>query len=250
MPIENNKFFFLSGAFSFLLFALLLVIITWQINKTPVSHDFAMVQSDIISVSLDMSEKKVSKPVTNESSVSSSEPIIPTQPKPIETKKEPTKVQPKITDLFSSVKTTAPSPNKESPQEERLNALEQKVVSTKRDSQLYEKAKSVDLAKYVVKMAIQGSSSGPNVDKYMAKIQGLVQAYFHPPTGSAGESAVILLRIDSMGKMINFKILRSSKNELFNGEVNWLKDRLNSIRFPESPDGNEGVLTCTLTTKE
>jgi periplasmic protein TonB len=133
---------------------------------------------------------------------------------------------------------------------DELNALEKEVMETKEHSRLSEKVSKVELAKPSVKMVPIGGSTGPIVNEYHAKIQGLVYTYFRPPSGSAGEMARVRMKISASGKLLEYKVLRSSRNSDFNGEVDWLKDRLNTVRFPEHPEGREAVLEFILTAKE
>lgn len=248
MPIENNKLFFLSGVLSFLLFALIVIIVAWQVNNTTALPTFAMVQSDVISVSLEMSEKKVSEPILNDNSEPSVDPIEPPQPKQKEVKKKSTPVQPKINDLFSSVKTTETSPKKESVELSKLNELEQKVLSTKRDSQLFEKAKNVNLAKSGVKMLTP--SSGPLVNEYYAKVQGIIYTNFHPASGTEGFSARVRITLNSNGSLSGYRVISYSGNTLFNAEVDWLKERLKQVSLPSHPQGETAVFEIILTAKD
>jgi hypothetical protein len=272
MWLDNKRLFFLSGIASFGLFFIVLAVILWQATLIIPPIMYAASKSNFVAISLETSsslgktevstqpQKLHEKPIekVHETKPEHKEMVLPKKetvplkslPQEKSSSSKVKTAQPEINDLFATVKTTRPpKPTKKNSSElAALNALEKEVLSSKRSSQLFEKAKSLDLVKSDVQVI--SASTGANVDKYMAKIQGLVKRYFYPPTGSSGESSVILLRLDAMGKMINFKILRSSKNQSFNVEVNLLKDRLSSIRFPETPDGKEGVLTCTLTAKE
>ncbi len=113
-----------------------------------------------------------------------------------------------------------------------------------------DKVNKLTLAKPSVKMVSQGGSTGPLVNEYHAKIQALVHTYFRPPSGSAGEAARVRMNISASGKLMMYRIISYSGNGSFNNEVDWLKDRLSSVRFPEHPDGKDAVLEFILTAKE
>jgi protein TonB len=253
MNFNQERYFFLSGLISLSLFTMLLFFAGYTLIFSPKTEQFAMNKSDVINVSISMSDIKTTeqndpKPQVEPQPEITPDSVIQPPALPVVQKES----VPEISDLFAQVKPQkiVKKPLEVTKSSEQLNALEKELLTHKETPRFSDKVSKVELVKPSVKMAMQGGSTGPNVDKYKAKIQGLVEANFHPPSGSGGETAVVLLRIDSMGKMVTFRILKNSKNESFNDEVNWLKDRLSSIRFPDSPDGNEGVLTCTLTAKE
>lgn len=246
MDANHERYFFISGLISISLFVGLVISAGFSLFLSPKVEQFAMIQSDVINISITTDESSTSdESVPEAQSETVREPLVEETPKNVEP-------VPEISDLFSQVSSEKAAQKRpdDTKRNEQLNALEKEILQKKETSRFSDKVSKVELLKPSVEVSMQGGSTGPNVDKYLAKVQGLVKTYFHPQSGSVGESAVVVLRIDAKGKMINFKILRSSRNSAFNEEVNWLKDRLNGIRFPESPDGNEGVVTCTLMAKD
>lgn len=249
MVADNNKLFFLSGIFSLSFFLLIVGIIGWQFTLDSKPLAFAMIQSDVISVSLDMSDSKISEaePIVQESApaeptVQKSEPI--SQEKAI-----PSPVQPEITDLFSNVRTHAPSPKKESTNISKLNELEKKILSSKRESQLFEKVQNVSLAKSGVKM-VTSASSGPMVNEYYAKVQGIIYANFHPASGTEGFSARVRISLRANGALEGYRVISYSGNAVFNAEVDWLKERLSQVTLPSHPQGESAVFDIILTAKD
>jgi periplasmic protein TonB len=249
MNFNQERYFFLSGIISFSFFLLLLFLISYSVILTPKIQQFAMVQSDVINVSIALSEVKASKE-------SVSEPKIQPQSQKTEEKVEPVTQPPErvpeISDLFAQVKPDkAMKKESEDPKRlEQLNALEKEVSNRKEISRISDKVNKLELAKPSVKMVAQGGSTGPLVDKYYATIQGLVYANFHPSIGTEGEVSRVRMKISASGKLIAYKVITYGKSGTFNSEVDWLKDRLSSIRFPEHPDGKEAVLEFILTAKE
>lgn len=246
MDMHQERYFYLSGLISISLFVTMLFFTVYSVILSPKIQQFAMTKSDVINVSIAVSDTKenvqtspepASVPVAPEQTQKEEEPAA--QPEPV----------PEISDLFSEIKPqkVAKEDNK---RQEQLNKIENEIL-TKRETPRYsEKVSNVQLAKPSIKMVVLGGSSGPLVNEYHAKIQGLVYTYFHPPSGTAGEVARVRMNISASGKLTGYKVLRYSGNISFNGEVDWLKDRLSAIRFPEHPEGKDTVLEFILTAKE
>lgn len=248
MDFNQERYFFLSGLISISLFISLLFITGYSVILAPKTEQFAMIKSDVINVSIAISESTATEQPVVETAVS--EEI--SEPAPAEENVAKPEPVPDISDLFSQVKPEKADKKKkeDTARRDELNALEKDLLNHKENSRFVEKVNKVELAKPSVKMVAQGGSSGPIVNEYHAKIQGLVYTYFRPPSGSAGEVARVRMNISASGKLISYKVLRYSGNGVFNGEVDWLKDRLSAIRFPEHPEGKEAVLEFILTAKE
>lgn len=257
MHLDHNRFFILSGLLSFSFFALILAIIGWQVLVVQKPESFALIQSDAISISL--------VPSVSNSQESISEPLVPQSDSHPSVEKMPQKTPEKspqknevkskevaVSDLFSTVKTNNP-PQKikeDKKQLSELNALEEKVLASKRDSKLFEKAKSLDLAKAGVKVVAAAGSSGPVVNEYNGKIQGIVYAHFHPSSGTEGFSARVRIVLSPDGKLLSYRVISYSGSSAFNAEVDWLKERLAHVSLPSHPNGDEAVFEIILTAKE
>lgn len=249
MHLDTNRFFIVSGLLSFSLFALILAVIGWQFLVEQKPNAFALTKSDVISISLVPSLSKAQESI--------SEPLMSQSDSKSAVEKTPQKTEPKveevaISDLFSTVK---PSNSPQKIKEDRkqlseLNALEEKVLTSKRDSKLFEKAKTLDLAKAGVKVVAAAESSGPVVNEYNAKIQGIIYTHFHPASGTEGFTARVRIVLSSDGKLASFRVISYSRSAVFNAEVDWLKERLNQVAFPSYPNGNEAIFEIILTAKE
>lgn len=244
MPLDNNRLFVLSGIASFLFFIFIIFIIFWQaiVLKKPLS--FSAVKSEVISVSLEMTNAAESSPQSEETSLEEAQEVLP---KTAKTKDDPI---PEITDLFSNVKGNPPPKESKKNVKElsELNALEEKVLSTKRTSQLFEKAKSLDLAKTGVKMV--AASSGPLVNEYYAKVQGIIYSQFHPGSGTEGFSARVRIVLSEDGKLESYRVVSASGSTVFNAEVELLKERLRQVSLPKNPNGGEAIFEIILTAKD
>jgi protein TonB len=246
MSFNQDRYFFLSGLISITLFLVLLFISAYSLVLSPAIEQFSMKKSEYVSVSL--MESTIAEVQTI------SEPLAaPDEPEPAEEKPTVEEEEiPEISDLFSQVKVekTPKKTREESKHREELNALEKEILEQKDSPRFSDKVSKVDLAKPSVKMVTQGGSSGPLVNEYHAKIQALVYTYFRPPAGTAGEAARVRMSISASGKLISYKVISYSGSRSFNSEVEWLKDRLVSVRFPEHPEGKEAILEFILTAKE
>ena len=248
MGFNHERYFFLSGLISLSLFVFFLFLAGYNLIFSPKVEQFAMTKSEFISVSL---------AVNNIKSTEHSEPTPQAEAQKIEPAPEPEKPvaqpekTPEISDLFAQVKPQKipKKPVEDSKQNEQLNKLEKELLTHKDTPNFTDKVNKVELVKPSVKMVVQGGSSGPLVNEYHAKIQALVYTNFHPPAGTAGEMARVRMSISSSGRLLGYKVISYSGNVTFNGEVDWLKERLNSIHFPEHPEGKDTVLEFILTAK-
>ncbi len=249
MDLNQERYFFLSGLISLSLFIAFLFLAGYSLIISPKIEHYAMFQSDVINVSIALSDTKATDKVEPESKVEPQ--MADTVPETVsEPTEQPEKI-PEISDLFAQVKPqkTPKKPLEVTKENEQLNALEKELLKHKDSPRFSDKVSKVELAKPSVKMVVQGGSTGPLVNEYHAKIQALVYTNFHPPAGSVGEMARVRMNISASGKLIGYKVISYSGNGTFNSEVDWLKDRLNTIRFPEHPEGKDTILEFILTAK-
>lgn len=211
-----------------------------------------MTKSEFISISIfpnptpsaDQSNPEPQLPAPAEASEPVTPPVEEAPPKP-----DPV---PDISDLFAEVKSEKPpkKPREEPKRNEQLNQLEKELSTRQETSRFSEKVSKVDLSKPSVKMSQQGGSTGPVVNEYRAKIQALVHNAFRPPAGTVGKEARVRMTISASGKLLRYKVIRYSDSGPFNTEVDWLKERLESVRFPDHPEGRDTVFEVILEAKE
>lgn len=248
MNLHYQRFFLQSGLITFFILGVILSFFLSGLLKTSQPEAFALTKSDVISISLDEAISPVSK-VTAPHDVQPPSPAIPTE----ETKQVERVVKetvPEINDLFSTVKVTKskPKPVENAKQLAELNALEEKVLTTNRDSKLFDKVKTFELAKSGVKVV--ATSSGPVVNEYNAKIQGIIYSNFHPAAGTEGFAARVRIVLSPDGRLVSYRVISYSGNAVFNAEVDWLKERLRQVGLPTHPQGQEAVFEIILTAKE
>lgn len=248
MNLPYQRYFLQSGIITFFLFGLILSFFMSNIVHSSKPVAFAMTKSDVISISLEDTPTPVSKVMP---------PSIPVVQQPlkevekISTESTPVKeTVPAIDDLFATVKSTKskPKPIDNSKQISELNALEDKILTTKRDTKLFDKVKTLELAKSGVKMV--SSSTGPAVNEYNAKIQGIIYSNFHPANGTEGFAARVRITLSPDGRLLAYRVISYSGNAVFNAEVDWLKERLRQVGLPQHPQGEEAVFEIILTAKE
>jgi membrane protein involved in colicin uptake len=254
MSFYSDRYFILGGIFSIGFFLSLVVLLFFSASlrsKLPILY--SMNKSTVISVSL--SSEPIKETVQSVESSPSDEPVEEKPAKEVAEPK-PSKIPPleskpqEVSDLFADVKIpVASKQTKNKPRDTKeLDELVKKVTSSKRQADVFDKVKSLDLAKAGVK--VTAASSGPNVDVYNATIQGVVYSNFHPQAGTQGFSAKIRIRLGSDGTLLAYKVLNYSGNSLFNSEVDLLKERLKQVPLPKNPNGEEAVFDILLTAKE
>lgn len=252
MNLHYQRFFLQSGIITFLILGLILSFFIGGLLKASKPDAFAMTKSDVISISLEDKPSLVSSKESAHSLPSVPAPVI--EPKIVEQMpsevNEVKPVIPEINDLFATVKVskTKPKTLDNTRQLSELNALEKKVLETNRDSKLFDKVKTLDLAKSGVK--VMPPSSGPAVNEYNAKIQGTIYANFHPASGTEGYAARVRINLSSDGRLLAYRVISYSGNAVFNAEVDWLKERLRQVGLPPHPQGLESVFEIILTAKE
>jgi hypothetical protein len=247
MNLHYQRYFLQSGIITFLLITLIFSFMISGIVHSSKADAFAIIKSDVISISLD------DAPAVESQTVSASLPIV--EQSAVEPEKAPVapapvrEIVPAVDDLFATVKTTKSKliPIDNTKQDSELDALAEKVLTTKRDSKLFDKVKTFELSKPGMKMV--SVSSGPAINEYNAKVQSIIYNNYHPSNGVKG-MARIRITLSPDGHLLSYRVLSYSSNSIFNAEVDWLKERLNQITLPAHPQGVESSFEIILTAKE
>ncbi|OQX57005.1 MAG: hypothetical protein B5M52_08255 [Helicobacteraceae bacterium 4484_230] len=101
-------------------------------------------------------------------------------------------------------------------------------------------------SKPAVEKTVDISSMFSDVNEYYAKIQAFVYEQFYPPANTEGQVAKVYISLDKMGRLLEYRVLVYSSNSMFNREVDRLKNRLMSLRFPKHPDMKAATLNIEL----
>jgi len=194
-----------------------------KINSYALKKDnYISISMDIIEVPKKKKEKSVITPVKK------LEPVV-----------EEEEVDIDIGDLFSNVKTQKIK-KKPKKKQHRIKELQNRPKD----------AKSAQSKNSANDTQTKESSSGNEVNEYLAKIQALVYKYFEPPANSQGHSVKAVIVLSAIGKVIDFRILTYSNSQALNDECDNIKSRLKSVLFPINPGNKKGQYTVILTSKE
>jgi len=156
-----------------------------------------------------------------------------------------------VKDLFSDVWT------------KKIIKPKKKVINSKRIKEIQKQIKTVEkksvesISQKISNLDAQEksdesnpTSSGSEVNEYLAKINALVYKYFNPPQNSDGNSVKAVIELSAIGKVKSFRILTYSSNELLNAECDKIETRLIGVIFPINPKNKSSRTIVILTSKE
>ncbi len=260
--VNNSKYFYLSGLLSLSLFALFLVLFISIVLQQDKLKQFALKKDNYISVSINMEalnkkqykkekKKEIQKKPQPKKEIKQEKPKEKPKPmtRPTETPKvQPKQVVPKVSDLFSAIQTEKIVPKKEIKPEIDKKLLSKLSKQTQKKEITEENAATSMMKK--IEITSESASTSPDVNEYLAKIQAIIYEQFYPPINSAGESAIISIRLDRFGKLISYRVLTYSRSDLFNSEVDRLESRLKRLTFVKHPEGKTEDIKIILTSQE
>jgi protein TonB len=241
--VNTNRYFYLSGALSFLLFLFFLSIVFFMMMKSDKTKIFALKKDNYISVSIDMSVAKARKTLKQTPEKSLSEVVQEDTPP------EDLNIDSLFSDVWTQkIKTPKTKPVKQNPR--KLQEIQKQLKKVKKNDvkSVSEMFENINTKKVEEKST--SKSSGTEVNEYLAKIQALVYSYFYPPPNSEGNSVKAVITLSALGKVQDFRILNYSANEALNKESDLIKDRLKNVVFPKNPDNNSGTYIIILTAQE
>ena len=237
---KNNFYFYFSGLIALSLFALFMFMSLYMAFMAEKQDIYALNKDNYISISLEIPKIK-SNQRKNDKKATAASPVVK--------KVAPVEENVDVNDLFSDVWTKKII--KDAPKQinkRRMAAIEKKIETTKenvvddaiasndQNSSLNENQNSV--------------STANEVNEYLAKIQALVYESFHVPFNSQGHSVKTVIELNSLGKLIDFRVLTYSDNDDLNEEADKMKDRLLGVIFPLSPENISTRTVVILTSKE
>ncbi len=246
---QNDRYFFYSGIISLTFFASIILGLLYSITFAPKAKDYAMHLSDVIAISIDLSDKPVRRDVPQEKPATK-------EPEKQEAEPEPpapatTPATPVISDLFASVKNTESTKSEKKVDDSpNLDSITREILSNNKSSSLSKKASSIETAKPSIEVIEEGGSTGPEVNKYYAEIRAILEKYFRPPEGSEGIEGRIKIKLSANGRLLSYSVTKKSRMGSFNSELEWLRDRLESVKFPAHPENRDTVLEFIMKSKE
>jgi len=233
---RDRNLFIVSGFISISLFTIFLLLFFYMLFSSKKVDIFALKKDNYISISIDttINKTKVFKKYTkkhiskanNKSTSNISEPVD-------------------IENLFSDVWT----------RKIKQKSKKVKKIDTKRLQQIQKKSKLLSESKAedipdVVQNEVEKPSISNEVNEYLARIQGLVYEHFFPPQNSQGYSVKAVIKLSSIGKVMDFRILNYSANSSLNAECDNIKARLMSVMFPVNPNKRSKSYIIILKSKE
>ena len=236
---KNNTLFYISGFISLSLFTFFLAIFIYMMVRPSDIQSFALTKDNYISISMDIQPKLIQ-------SAKKSVKQTPTESAVSETLQDVD-----VNDLFSDVWTKKIQKKKVKPKEsKRIIDIQKKIKTTEANSVESISDKINDLENTKSNEKNSQSSTANEVNEYLAKIQALVYRYFHVPPNSEGHSVIAYIELNSIGKVLDFRILTYSGNEALNAEVDKIKNRLKSVVFPINPQNKSFSTKVILRSKE
>ncbi|MCD6189910.1 MAG: TonB C-terminal domain-containing protein [Sulfurimonas sp.] len=236
---RNNPLFYISGFISLSLFTFFLAIFIYMMISSSNINEYALEKDNYISISMDIQPK---------SSKSAKKSL---QPTPVESSVSEMPQDVDVNDLFSDVWTKKIQKKKIQPKDsKRIKDIQKKIKTTQANSveSISEKFNELDNSK--LNEENSPSSTANEVNEYLAKIQALVYRYFNVPPNSEGYSVMAYIELNSIGKVMDFRILNYSANDALNAEVDKIKDRLKSVVFPINPQNKSFSTKVILKSKE
>ena len=143
-----------------------------------------------------------------------------------------------IGDLFSDVwtKDIAPTKKEKKVDNKRLELIQKQIKKSKENKQESVSEVIQNNEADVTDSTAKKSSTGDEVNEYLAKIQAIVYKHFRPPANSQGHTVKVIIELSAIGKVLDFRILTYSANQALNKECDNIKDRLVGVLFPINPN--------------
>ncbi len=224
--MDNNFNFYISGFIAFALFILFFLLFALVLFDPQTNKTYALKKDKFISISLVTSKVEI--------------------PKAIKQKiQDPVEENIDVNNLFSDVWTKKITHKKEThivKDSKRLFEIQKKI---KRSSENNVKTISQESNKQT-----RQNSTADEVNEYLAKIQAIVYSHFRVPVNSEGNSVKTVIELNTLGKVLDFRVLNYSPNEALNAEADKIRERLIYITFPKNPEKKSSRTIVILISKE
>ncbi len=241
MSNQTNTHFYLSGLISLGLFIVCLFLAVNILFSPSKKNSFGLKKDTYISISLEIPKVKSHKPKKVQKAAATVQEV------------SAPKKNVDINNLFSDVWTKKIVYKKEKirPQNsKRLLDIQKKIHTTKENDVKSISEKVNNLDSIDTKSEAESSSTAEQVNEYLAKIQAIVYQYFRVPANSEGSSVKTVIELNSLGKVLDFRVLTYSNNEALNREADKIKERLIHVIFPENPEHRSSKTIVILISKE
>ncbi|HIC12624.1 MAG TPA: hypothetical protein EYO75_04515 [Sulfurimonas sp.] len=224
--MDNNFNFYISGFFAFALFILFFLLFALVLFDPQTNKTYALKKDKFISISLVAS--KVEIPKAKKQKI-----------------QDPVEENIDVNNLFSDVWTKKITHKKEThivKDSKRLFEIQKKI---KRSS-----INNVKTISQVSNKQTRQNSTADEVNEYLARIQAIVYSHFRVPVNSEGNSVKTVIELNTLGKVLDFRVLNYSPNEALNAEADKIRERLIYITFPKNPEKKSSRTIVILISKE
>lgn len=247
---RDSRYFYFSGFLSLSFFSLIVFVFFYGLLNLKDAKIYALKKENFVSISLEIPKEESSSSKKNVDS-----PVKKEEPTPVVEKKSEVVETPKkdinIGNLFSSVVTK--DPKKDTKKDEDKKSDSRVTEEVQRKSQKPSEEKKESLLSKVQSMNAQKTneqdtktSGGNEVNEYLAKIQAMVYDNFFPPANSQKKSVKVVIELNALGKVVDFRVLNYSDHDGLNQEVDKISERLKNLIFPKNPENKSQRITITL----
>jgi len=233
---RDKNLFIVSGFISISLFTIFLSLFFYMLFSSKKVDIFALKKDNYISISINttINKTKVFKQHSKKQISKNSNKAVSEISEPVD-----------IENLFSDVWT----------RKIKQKPKKVKKIDTKRLQQIQKKSKLLTESKAedipnIVQNEVEKPSISNEVNEYLARIQALVYEHFFPPQNSQGYSVKAVIKLSSIGKVMDFRILNYSANSSLNAECDKIKARLMGVMFPVNPNKRSKSYIIILKSKE
>ncbi len=230
---RNNSLFYLSGFISFLLFFSFLTLFGYLVVNNESLKNYAMKRDKYVKVSIDLTQNKPLKKLKKQ--IKKKRDAIVKKEKPVVKKAD-------FSSLFSNVKAQKIVHKKSKHKDIKINSAQIKQIqkrikpTKKRESDVYKAIESLEISKTSDKKNTKTTSTASQINKIMAKITEIIYSRFIVDATMLGNTATIRIEIDGNGKLISYRVLRTSSSQALNEEAIKLEKRLLHVTFPVTDD--------------
>ena len=128
-----------------------------------------------------------------------------------------------------------------------LDLFKKKIKTKDKNNNIPKSEKIMKSESDLISDKAKKSSSGDEVNEYLAKIQAIVYKYFYPPNNSQGHTVKAIIELSAIGKVLDFRVLTYSSNQALNEECDKIQARLLGVLFPSNPQSQSSSTIVNIT---
>jgi periplasmic protein TonB len=235
--VRNDSLFYLSGFLSFLLFFSVIFLFGYVLVINDTIKSFALKKDNFIKISVDLTQVK---PITKQKKqVQKKQETLENK----EQNKEKPKPKPAdLSSLFSNVAAQKIVHKKIEPKKQKIDTAQiqqiQKRIQTtkKRESTASKAIASLEISKSSDNSNTKSVSTAEQINEIAAKITEIIYSRFLVDTTMLGNVVTIRISVDQTGRLVSYRILRTSGSQSLNEEAVQLENRLLHVTFPVTKD--------------